>query len=75
MVVEEDMQVVERVLMEQVGLVDEEEDRAYALLGELLNVCADGEEEISGGGRLREAEGEAEMAIEASRRPTVVFWQ
>ncbi len=29
-------------------------------------MCADGEEEISGGGRLREAEGEAEMAIEVS---------
>jgi hypothetical protein len=65
LVVEEDMEVVERVLMEQMGLIDEE-DGAYALLGEILNVCADGEEEISGGGRLREAEGEAEMAIEVS---------
>jgi hypothetical protein len=65
LVVEKDVQVVERVLMKEVGLVDEE-DGADALFGEVLDVGANGEEEISRGGGLREAEGEAEMAIEVS---------
>jgi hypothetical protein len=65
LVVEENVQVIERVLMEQVGLVDQE-DGADALLGKVLDVSTDGEEEISGGGGLREAEGEAEMSIEVS---------
>src|ERR1700729_1196262 len=65
LVIEQDVQVVERVLVEQVSLVDEE-DGTDALFGEVLDVGADGEEEIAGGGGLRQPEGEAEMAIEVS---------
>ena len=44
-------------------LVDEE-DWADVLCGEVLDVGAHGEEEISCGGRLRETESEAEVSIE-----------
>jgi hypothetical protein len=65
LVIEKNVQVIERVLVEQMGFVDQE-DGADALFGEVLDVSADGEEEISGGGGLREAEGEAEVAIKVS---------
>ena len=65
LVVEQDVQMVERVLVEQVGLV-EEEDGVDALAAELLDVGGDGVEDGGRGGRRREAEGEAELAVEVA---------
>lgn len=62
-VVEQDMEVVEGVLVQEVGLV-EEEDGMDALAGELLDVGRHGVEEVAGGGR--QAEGEAELAVEVA---------
>ncbi len=64
-VIQEDVQVVERVLVKQVRLV-EQEDRMDALSAEVLDVSADGVED---GGRRRsggEAERLAELAIEVA---------
>ena len=65
LVIEEDVQVVERVLVKEVRLV-EEEDGVEALAAEIFDVGADGEEDGRGGGGRREAEGEAELAIEVA---------
>ncbi len=65
LVVEEDVQVVEGVPVQEVGLV-EEEDGMDAFSGELLDVARDGVEEVAGGGGGREAEREAELAIEVT---------
>src|SRR5689334_7141187 len=64
-VIEQDVQVIERVLVEQVRLVDQEH-RMDALLGALLDVAGDGIEQGAGGGSRREAERDAELAIEVA---------
>ena len=66
LVVEQDVEVVERVLVQEVGLV-EEEDRMDALAGEFLDVGRDGVEEVAGGGCGRQPECVA-AADSASRR-------
>ena len=59
------MQVVEHVLVKQVGLVDEQ--HGMHLLGtELLDMGADGEEDGRSRGARREAESEADVAIEVA---------
>jgi hypothetical protein len=58
LVVEQDVEVVEGVGVEEVGLV-EEEDGVDALLAELLDVRADGVEDGRGGGGGAESEREA----------------
>lgn len=58
-----DEEVVEGLLVEEVGLV-EQEDGMDALAGELLDVTRHGVEEIAGGGC--EAEREAELAVEVA---------
>ena len=57
--------MVERVLVQQVRFV-EQEDRMHALAGELLDMGTDGAEEISGRGATGEAESVAELAIEVA---------
>ena len=47
-VVEQDVEMVERVLVQQVRLVDEQ-DREGALSGEVLDVAGDGEKDIARG--------------------------
>src|SRR5438445_4775698 len=65
LVVEQDLEMVERVLVEEVRLV-EEEDRMDALLGEVLDVGRDRVEDGGGGRRRRQAERDAELAIEVA---------
>ena len=57
--------MVERVLVQEVGFV-EEEDRVDALARQLLDVGRHGVEEVAGGGRGGEAECEAELAVEVA---------
>ena len=57
--------MVEGVLVQEVGFF-EEEDRMDSLAGELLDVGRHGVEEVAGGGDGREAEGEAELAVEVA---------
>src|SRR3954462_2257854 len=57
--------MVEGVLVQEVGFV-EEEDRVDALARQLLDVRRHGVEEVAGGGRGREAECEAELAVEVA---------
>src|SRR5512139_1001238 len=57
--------MVEGVLVQEVGFVNEE-DGVDALAGELLDVGRYGVEEVAGGGSGREAEGEAELAVEVA---------
>src|SRR6185312_5354252 len=58
--------MVEGVLVEQVGLVDEE-DREDALLGEILDVRADRVEDVAGGVMLAwQTEGDAELPVEVT---------
>src|SRR3954463_9792767 len=57
--------MVEGVLVQEVGFV-EEEDRVDALARQLLDVRRHGGEEVAGGGRGREAECEAELAVEVA---------
>ena len=64
-VVEEDVEVVEGVLVQEVGLV-EEEHGVDALFGALLDMTRDGVEQAACGGRGRELEGRAELAIEVA---------
>jgi hypothetical protein len=59
------VQVVEGVLVQEVGVV-EEEDGMDPLAGELLDVGRHGVEEVAGGGGRREAEREAELAVEVA---------
>ena len=76
LVVEQDVQVVERVLVQQVRLV-EQEDGVEVVAAEVLDVGADREEERGGGRRGREAEREAELAVEvaAAERGVVAVGQ
>jgi hypothetical protein len=64
-VVEQDVQVVEGVLVQEVGFV-EEEDGVAAFGGEALDVGGDGVKDACGSGRGSEAEREAELAIEVA---------
>jgi len=57
--------MVECVLVEEVGFV-EEEDGMDALARELFDVGRHGVEKVAGGGSGREAEGEAELAVEVA---------
>ena len=57
--------MVESVLVQEVGFV-EEKDRVDALARQLLDVGRHGVEEVAGGGRGREAECEAELAVEVA---------
>jgi hypothetical protein len=65
LVVEQDVEVVEGVLVQEVGFV-EEEDGMDALAGELLDVRGHGVEKVAGGGGGRQPEGEAELAVEVA---------
>jgi hypothetical protein len=58
--------MLEGVLVKQVRLV-EGKHGMDELLGALLDVTRDGVEEASGGGVRREAEGDAELAIEVAK--------
>ena len=74
LVVEQDVEVIEGVGVQEVGLV-EEEDGVDAVLAELLDVGADGVEDGRRGGGGGEAQGEAELAVEvalAERRVVAV---
>ena len=71
LVVGEDVQVIEHVLMQQVGLV-EQEDRVDALLAQLLDVTADLVEGGSGGGLGAQAQGQAPLAVEVA--PPLLAW-
>jgi len=64
-VVEQDVQVVEGVLVHEVGLVDEE-DGEGALASEILDVFANGMEDVAGGSAVRNVEGVADVPIEVS---------
>jgi hypothetical protein len=63
LVIEQDVQVVEHVLVEQVGLV-EEKDGVHALSAEIFDVRGDGEEDGGSGGGRGQAEGETELSVE-----------
>src|SRR5258706_2751681 len=63
LVVEQDVEVVEDVLVEEVGL-GEEEGGVEALVAELLDVGGDGVKDASGGGRWRQPERVAEEPVE-----------
>ena len=63
LVVEEDVQMVERVLVEEVGFV-EEKDRIDALPPELLDMGGDAMEDRRGGGVGSQADGQAKLAVE-----------
>ena len=54
--------MIERVLVKQVRLVDEE-DREGTLAGKLFDVFADGQEHVAGGGAVGDAEAVAEVAV------------
>jgi hypothetical protein len=62
LVVEEDVEVVEGVLVEEMGFV-EQEDGEDPVAAELFDVGGDGVEDGGRGGRGREAEGETELAV------------
>jgi hypothetical protein len=64
-VVEQDVEVIERVLVEQVRLV-EDEDGMHTGLGQLLDVGADRIEDSGGGGRWAEAERETQLPVEVA---------
>ena len=65
LVVEQDVQMVEGVLMKEVCLVDEK-DGADVFLDGVLDVRADGEEEVTGGVGLGHSQRETKMAIEVA---------
>ena len=65
LVVRQDVQVLEHVLVKQVRLV-EQEDRMHALGAEVLHVLVDRVEDGGRGGFGREAECEADVAIEVA---------
>src|ERR1700760_1047590 len=65
LIIEQDVEMIEGIGVEQVGLV-EEEDGVKALLAELLDVRADRVEDRCGGGRGAEPPGEAELAVEVA---------
>src|SRR6266568_2439170 len=62
LIIQQDMQMVEGVLMQEVGFVDEEH-RVDALAGELLDVGRHRIEEVAGSGRGCETEGETELTV------------
>jgi len=62
LVVQQDVQMVQHVLVEQVGLV-EKEDRVNTLTAEIFDVSGDGEKQGSGSGGRRKPQSEAELAI------------
>src|SRR4029077_12828569 len=57
--------MVERVLMQQMRLVDEK-DGQQALLTELLDMGVDGPENVTGVVTVRQSEGEAQLPIEVA---------
>src|SRR5689334_14856240 len=59
------MQMVERVLVQQMRFIDEQ-DREGALSGEIFDVASDGEKHIARGRAVGDGEGVAEMAIEVA---------
>jgi hypothetical protein len=59
------VEVVEGVLMHEVGFVDQE-DGEEALLGKLLDMVGDGEEDVARSAAVRDGEGRAEVAIEVA---------
>ena len=63
LVIEQDVEVVERVLVEELSLV-EQEDGMNAIVAEVSHVGGDRMEDAGRGGGGREAEGDAELAIE-----------
>ena len=63
LVIEQDVQMVERVLVQEVALV-EEEDGVDAVAAEVLHVRRDRVEDGGGRRRRRETEGDAELAVE-----------
>src|SRR5262245_61944243 len=65
MVVKQDVEVLEGVLVQEMRFV-EEKDGMDALLGALLDVARDGVEEAARGGRRRQAEGDAKLAVEVA---------
>jgi hypothetical protein len=65
LVVKEDVEVIESVLMKQMGLV-EQKHRMDADAGELDDVGGHGMKHAGGGGRGHEAHGEAELAVEVT---------
>jgi len=65
--------MIERVLMKQVGLV-EEKDGVDTVFAKVVDVGGDGVEDAGSGDRRRQTEGDAELAIEM-RRPRVTLWQ
>jgi hypothetical protein len=65
LVVEQDVKMVERVLVEEVRLV-EEKDGMDAVLGQLLDVGRDRVEDCRRRGRGREPERDAELAVEVA---------
>jgi hypothetical protein len=64
-VVEQDVEVIEGILVKQMGLV-EQEDGMDAGGGELDDVRGDGMKHAGGGGRGHQAHGEAELAVEVT---------
>src|SRR5262249_61393342 len=64
-VVEQDVQMVERVLVKQVRLVNQKH-RMDALFGAFLDMARDGIEQGTCSGRGRQAERDAELAIEVT---------
>ncbi len=66
LVVEQDVQMIERVLMEKVRLVEEKDGMRAPLARHILDVLGDGVEDRGSGGGGREAESEAELAVEVA---------
>jgi hypothetical protein len=73
LVVEQDVQVVERVLVQEVRLV-EDEYGMEALAGEVLDVRGDRVEDGGGSGRGREPKGDSELAVEVAAA-SVELWR
>ena len=65
MVVEQNVQMVEHVLVKQVGFI-QEEDWVKSLVAQLFNVGGDAEEYGGGGGRRFQTQGDAELSVEIS---------
>src|SRR5882762_2731846 len=65
LIIEQDVQMVESVLVQEMGFVDEKYG-VDALAGELFDVGRHGIEEVAGSGRGCEPEGEAELAVEVT---------
>ena len=59
------MEVVEHVLVQEVGLV-EEKDGMEAVAAQIFDVAGDGEEDGGGAGGGGQAEGETELSVEVT---------